>query len=217
MLEARIRIKYKDLILKYFGDFKNFGLSYQHVVDCSVYNQGCDGGYSVLVSKFAQEYDLLPNSCYTQSSPVKCNVQCIDPKISKLKFGVDDYYYTGGSYGKSNEENLMKELYENGPVVVSFEPHYSFMMYKSGVYDINAVTWMKSNISKPEWQKVDHSVVLVGWGVEKQNGKDIKYWILQNSWGKHWGENGYLKFKRGVDLLGVESIGEVGIPYVKEN
>jgi hypothetical protein len=28
----------------------------------------------------------------------------------------------------------MIELKENGPIVVSFEPEYAFMMYKSGIY-----------------------------------------------------------------------------------
>jgi cathepsin C len=38
-------------------------------------------------------------------------------------------------------------------------------------------------------EKVDHSVLCYGWGEE--NGQ--KYWLLQNSWGKDWGENGNFK------------------------
>jgi len=33
-----------------------------------------------------------------------------------------------------------------------------------------------------------------------------KFWILKNSWGSHWGENGYFRVLRGQDVLGIESM-----------
>jgi cathepsin C len=122
---------------------------------------------------------------------------------------VTDYYFLGGSYGKCNEYHIMKELYERGPVVISFEPDYTFMMYKGGVYNSVKKSWIDKGVSsKPEWQKVDHSVTAVGWGYDEE--KKVKYWLLQNSWGEHWGENGYFKMLRGKDHLGIESICEGG-------
>jgi KDEL-tailed cysteine endopeptidase len=46
---------------------------------------------------------------------------------------------------------------------------------------------------------LNHSVTLVGYGT--QDGTD--YWILKNSWGPNWGENGYFKLKYGVNCLGL--------------
>ncbi len=76
-----------------------------------------------------------------------------------------DYKYVGGSYGQCSEKKMMEELYNNGPIVVSFEPDYNFMLYKSGIYhSITPDTWMVKGLPKPDWEKVDHSVLLAGWG-----------------------------------------------------
>lgn len=44
-----------------------------------------------------------------------------------------------------------------------------FFMYESGVYKCSNVT---------EGSKTGyHSVRIVGWGEEQQNGKNVKYWV----------------------------------------
>lgn len=53
MLEARLKFKYNHEVQ----------LSVQHPVDCSIYNQGCEGGFPFLVLKFADEFELLPEHC----------------------------------------------------------------------------------------------------------------------------------------------------------
>lgn len=40
---------------------------------------------------------------------------------------------------------------------------------------------------------INHAVVLVGYG-ESNTGQ--KYWLIQNSWGPHWGEGGFLRLAR---------------------
>ena len=89
-----------------------------------------------------------------------CDISSL-PYIYRAK----NYRYIGGSYGKCSQKSMMKELYKNGPIVVSFEPDYNFMMYKSGIYHaITEDNWIDKGLPKPEWQKVDHSVLLIGWG-----------------------------------------------------
>lgn len=54
MLEARLKRNFKMVE----------SLSVQHILSCSVYNQGCDGGYTYLSLKFGKEIELIPESCF---------------------------------------------------------------------------------------------------------------------------------------------------------
>lgn len=53
MLEARLKIKYNETVT----------LSVQHAIDCAFYNQGCRGGYPYLLELYANQYELVPESC----------------------------------------------------------------------------------------------------------------------------------------------------------
>ena len=104
----------------------------------------------------------------------------------------------------------MEELYKNGPIVVSFEPTLEFSYYKSGVFRPSKDTVAQEYAKETQWMKVDHSVLLYGWGEE--NG--VKFWKIQNSWGDHWGEAGSFRMLRGQNTLGIETMGEAAIPKV---
>merc|ERR1719321_1366173 len=73
------------------------------------------------------------------------------------------------------------------------------MYYKSGIYKH---TGEATHMSAGEWERVDHAVLLVGFGLENAT----KYWTLQNSWGSDWGEVGFFRMIRGQDDSGCESI-----------
>jgi cathepsin C len=53
------------------------------------------------------------------------------------------------------------------------------------------------------WQNLNHSVVILGWGVDPVN--ETKYWIVRNSYGEKWGQNGDFMIRRGKDDMGIES------------
>ena len=53
------------------------------------------------------------------------------------------------------------------------------------------------------WQNLNHSVVLIGWGVDPETAR--KYWIVRNSYGPNWGDHGDFLIQRGTDDFAIES------------
>ena len=69
------------------------------------------------------------------------------------------------------------------------------MSFFSGVYN--------DPECNPKTCAIDHGVLLVGCGTEK--GQD--YWLIKNSWGPSWGEDGYIKIAKGAHDCSVISLG----------
>ena len=101
---------------------------------------------------------------------------------------------TGGSVNitAGDENELQKAIYYNGPVSVCYEVVSGFKDYTDGVYT--------SDVCKNGQQDVNHAVLAVGWGTD-ENGVD--YWIVKNSWGTSFGNEGYFLIERGVNMCGI--------------
>lgn len=126
-------------------------------------------------------------------------------KDSCLRYYASDYHYVGGFYGACNEATMMLELVRDGPMGVAFEVYPDFMVYSGGIYHHTFVTGSFS-----PFELTNHAVLLVGYGTCPKSGQ--KYWIVKNSWGTGWGEDGYFRIRRGSDECSIESIAVAAKP-----
>jgi len=82
----------------------------------------------------------------------------------------------------------MKSAMANGPLAVGIDAaSIKFSFYTSGIYTADECG-----------TAIDHAVLLVGYGSE--NGQE--YWIMKNSWGSSWGEDGYMRMALDGDGVG---------------
>ncbi|XP_057379831.1 dipeptidyl peptidase 1-like [Daphnia carinata] len=192
MLESRLRVATKNQL--------QVNLSPQDIVSCSAYSQGCEGGFPYLVAgKYAQDHGVVAEECYPytgRDSTCSAAKKCGRTYVAK-------YRYVGGYYGACNEELMKISLVESGPLSVSFEVYPDFMHYAGGVYHRTGELFNQVNKYDP-FELTNHAVLLVGYGTDAQTEED--YWIVKNSWGTKWGENGFFRIRRGVDECGIESI-----------
>ena len=189
-------------------------ISPQNVVSCSDYNQGCEGGYPFLVGKFGRDIGYVPEYCQTYTgADDPCKINC-GGKPMKV-YHTSKYGYIGGYYGACNEEHMMKEMKKNGPIVVALNAPSDLFYYSGGIYTYKDTEKANFDINgMSRWEKTNHAVLAVGWG-ENDDGK--KYWIIKNSWGASWGENGYFKLAKGNDIIASESMAVAAMPMLPKH
>jgi cathepsin C len=101
---------------------------------CGEYNQGCKGGYGFLISKWSEDVGLVPATCMRYNTGGQCSLECDLDKLEGKRFRAANHRYVGSWYGNATTEAIMWELYQKGPLVLSFEPADDFMFYSDGIY-----------------------------------------------------------------------------------
>jgi C1A family cysteine protease len=160
-------------------------LSEQQLVDCDTeYDQGCNGG----LMEYAFAY-LVEKGCMTEKDyPYVGYDDTCHYDESKVFLRIDSWLMLD-----TQDENEIKEfLYTNGPLAIAINAD-PFQYYTGGIID------------EDEWscdpEGLNHGVVLVGYG----NESGVDYWIIRNSWGDYWGEDGYVRVARGKGTCGVNT------------
>lgn len=164
-------------------------LSEQQLVDCDKSNYGCNGGYMHNAITYAKNNGWLMTSSQYPYKGVKG--KCFAQQVNSPKVKINGYEFV--EYG--NEMELKETLSTVGPISIAIHvsDYGNLMFYKKGVFTDHTC----------EASLVNHAVLLVGYGEE--NG--VPYWLIKNSWGEKFGENGYIRMRRDANnMCGVASM-----------
>ncbi|XP_020245251.1 cysteine proteinase 1-like, partial [Asparagus officinalis] len=177
---------------------KLVSLSEQQMVDCDhecdpseadACDQGCSGGLMTTAFQYLLKSGGLEREKdypYTGTDRDTC-------KFDKSKISAS---VTNFSTISINEDQIAANLVKHGPLAI-------------GINAVFMQTYI-GGVSCPYicGRHLDHGVLLVGYGSAGWAPIRLKnkpYWIIKNSWGENWGENGYYKICRGHNVCGVDS------------
>ena len=151
----------------------------QQLVDCSTEgNRGCSGGLPVQTYKYLLRQGLGEGTTCPTT-----------PATKPL---------TGYQEVTPNDPAALLAAVRINPVVVCIEAYQPvFQLYTGGILDtLECGT------------HYDHAVLIVGYGTAETPTGSLDYWLIRNSWGTSWGEEGYARIKRvgGAGICGINQL-----------
>jgi hypothetical protein len=166
-------------------------LSIQELLDCdTAADQGCTGGNPLLAFYFIHRYGLTSWEEYPYVGfEDKCKKKLRKDPVATAK--------SWGIISPNHERHIELALRYIGPVAVGIDgANPTFLAYSGGVFD-----------SYHCKQTANHALLITGYGqTELKDGSIVRYWIARNSWGTDWGENGYVRVKRGKGGKGKQGV-----------
>jgi len=135
-------------------------------------------------------------ACGSKIQPTpKCAKTCEDGYTTSYE---KDKHWGSTAYNvQQTQDQIMSEIYKNGPVEAAFTVYADFPSYRSGVYKHVSGAALGG-----------HAIKILGWGTEA----GTPYWLVANSWNPDWGDKGFFKILRGRDECGIESQVVAGLP-----
>lgn len=144
--------------------------SEQELVDCSgkYGNYGCNGGLMDNAFNYVKDHGIHLEKEYPYyATDRKC-------KVSGTPSGHD----TGFHDVTPKSSSALHDAVRQNPTSIAVEVNNNFQMYSRGIFaDTSCGT------------RLNHGIAAVGFG--SADGKN--FWIVRNSWGARWGENGYIR------------------------
>jgi C1A family cysteine protease len=167
--------------------------SEQTLVSCSRAGS-CSGGYISTASSYIRDSGLPVETCfpYTETNN-RCRNACTNYESATEKIYSWSYVGTTGV----SIIDIKNALYTYGPLVTTMDVYDDFFYYDGGVYSYSYGPYQGG-----------HAILIVGYD------DPGRYFIVKNSWGAGWGENGYFNISYD-DIASPVYFGEWTIAYHK--
>ena len=166
-------------------------LSEQQVIDCNAWGAGCDGGWLGAAYSIFETPGSVRESCIPYQA--RDDLPCTQDQCQVIA-RISDYQSV------ANTVTAIKQALLNGPVATSMTVVDNFYNYTGGCYE--------TDTSDP----TNHAVVIMGWDDNACGGNGA--WIVKNSWGTNWGDEGYFYIKYGACHIGSYSYQITYIPSI---
>lgn len=166
-------------------------LSEQWLVSCNSDGWSCSGGW------WAHKYYCWDSDqCYESGAVMEvdfpyaaANLPCNCPYPHSYR--IASSYYIGSPYGVPSVDAMKQAILDHGPISVAVASSDAMHAYTGGVFSYYAAG------------DINHAVVLVGWD-DSQGREGV--WIMRNSWGSGWGEEGYMRIEYGASRIGYGAV-----------
>eukprot|EP00164_Ancoracysta_twista_P002751 GFYU01003658.1.p2 GENE.GFYU01003658.1~~GFYU01003658.1.p2 ORF type:complete len:369 (+),score=144.63 GFYU01003658.1:31-1107(+) len=185
-------------------------LSVQQILECDPHDAACYGGfpskafqYVIEAGGLVKEADypyLIDNHTICLKNQTWNYTMCPDgdddpctfwcDQTCKAKLPAAAAKISSWEPIAQDEDQMAAALAQKGPLSIAFNAS-PLQFYRKGIHD----PWMCNP------NKINHAVQLVGYGTE-----DKPYWIVKNSWGAKWGEEGFFRIVRGKGKCGIEKL-----------
>jgi hypothetical protein len=159
-------------------DSSSKDLSEQWLVSCNTDGWGCDGGW------WAHDYHISPGSVYEADFPYSATDEPCGGDYTYHET-IDDWVFIGTENSVPSTDAIKQAIMDHGPVSSAVCVNTEFQLYDGGVF----------NPRRP-CNSINHAIVLAGWDDTKGA------WLLRNSWGPDWGEDGYMWIAYGKSYVG---------------
>jgi cathepsin X len=178
--------------------FPDINIAPQVLISCSG-DDGCHGGEAYNAFEWMHANEVTDETCSIyrargHDNGAKCSQQIMCENCSPTDgcWNQDNYkVYHTDEYGKvSGEAKMMQEIYQRGPIACGIAVPAALENYTSGIFE-----------DKTGDKDIVHDISVVGFGVED----GTKYWTVRNSWGTHFGEQGFFRVVRGTNNIAIET------------
>merc|ERR1711998_825376 len=205
----------------YLGTGELLSLSEQQIVACDTDMYGCEGGYMYaamqyiaeaggIVSEEAYPYKgiMMDYSGDTPTCDKTLVATTLEDDNSTAMAHIESWQFV--AMGEEYEDLMATVMLKNGPLSIAINA-IGMDYYVHGITGCETIAgadYCEAGAIDDTYpcnpEELDHGVLAVAYGEQDST----KYWVIKNSWGTAWGEDGYYRIERGIDHCGVANMAQ---------